>query len=60
MCFTNLTIINIGDDNTSNNNIKPSQTIEALDKIQIEEGSSILADEQKVYGIYEPANYDFN
>ena len=43
-----------------NNNIKPSQTIEALDKIQIEEGSSILADEQKVYGIYEPANYDFN
>ena len=24
MCFTNLTIINIGDDNTSNNNIKPS------------------------------------
>ena len=34
-----------------NNNIKPSQTIEALDKIQIEEGSFILADEQKVYGI---------
>tara|TARA_B100001059_G_scaffold234874_1_gene278739 strand:+ start:262 stop:1995 length:1734 start_codon:yes stop_codon:yes gene_type:complete len=43
-----------------NNNIKSSQTIEALDKIQIQEGSSILADEQKVYGIYEPANYNFS
>ena len=41
-------------------NIKSSQTIKATDKIQIEEGSGIIANEQKVYGIYEPATYNFN
>jgi len=34
--------------------------IKAADKIQIQEGSSIQLEEQKVYGIYDPANYDFN
>ena len=34
--------------------------IKAADKIQIQEGSSIQLGEQKVYGIYDPANYDFN
>ena len=39
----------------------PSSTrIKAADKIQIQEGSSIQLEEQKVYGIYDPANYDFN
>ena len=43
-----------------NNTFKSSETIQALDKIQIEEGSQILDDDQRVYGIYEPANYDFS
>ena len=39
----------------------PSSTrIKAADKIQIQEGSSIQLEEQKVFGIYDPANYDFN
>ena len=41
-------------------NTKPSQSIQALEKIKIEEGSSAELDEQKVYGIYEPANYNFD
>ena len=41
-------------------NLKSSQTIQSLDKIQIEEGSTIQKEEQKVFGIYEPANYNFN
>jgi len=41
-------------------NLEPSQTIKAIDKIQIQESSEIQSDEQKVYGIYEPANYNFN
>ena len=36
-----------------------STRIKATDKIQIQEGSSIQLEEQKVYGIYDPANYDF-
>ena len=40
--------------------IKSSQPIQALEKIQIQEGSTIQSDEQRVYGIFEPANYDFN
>ena len=47
-----------------NNQRKPdllsSQTIKAIEKIQIDEGSQIQTEEQVVYGIYEPANYDFN
>tara|TARA_B100001093_G_scaffold431098_1_gene427041 strand:- start:1807 stop:3540 length:1734 start_codon:yes stop_codon:yes gene_type:complete len=35
-------------------------TIQALEKIQIQESDSIQSAKQKVYGIYEPANYDFN
>ena len=42
------------------NNISTSQTIEALEKIQIQEGSEIKNEEQRVFGIYEPANYDFS
>ena len=38
----------------------PSQTIQTIEKIQIEEGSQIQSKEQVVYGIYEPANFDFN
>ena len=51
---------------TSEKKIKlnPSQTITNKKKdtvaIKIEEGSSIEPDEQKVFGIYDPANYDFN
>jgi len=41
-------------------NLKSSQTLQALEKIQIEESSSIQSKEQKVYGIYEPASYDFS
>ena len=37
-----------------------SQTIKAVDKIQIQEGSEIQSNDQKVYGIYEPANYNFS
>jgi hypothetical protein len=43
-----------------NSNLNPSQTIKALDKIQIQESSSIQREERKVYGIYEPASYDFD
>ena len=41
-------------------NSQTSQTIQALEKIQIQDGSAIQSDEQKVFGIYEPADYDFN
>ena len=37
-----------------------TQPIKSVEKIQIQEGSSIQLNEQKVYGIYEPANYDLN
>ena len=47
-------------DNQENSNPGSSQTLKALEKIQIEESSSMKTDEQKVYGIYEPANYNFN
>ena len=41
-------------------NIKPLQTIEAVEKIKIQEDFEIDPNEQKVFGIYEPANYDLN
>ena len=41
-------------------NSQSSETIEALDKIQIQESSTFQSTEQKVYGIYEPASYDFD
>ena len=37
-----------------------NQTIQTIEKIQIEEGFQIQSKEQIVYGIYEPANFDFN
>ena len=40
--------------------ITPSETIGSLKKIEIQETSEIQSDEQKVYGIFEPANYDLN
>ncbi len=40
--------------------LEASQTIQALEKIQIQEGSEIKTEEQQVFGIYEPANYDFS
>ena len=43
-----------------NNNLKSSQTIKTPEKIQIQESAGIETNEQKVYGIYEPANYNFN
>ena len=41
-------------------NNKSTQTIKATEEIQIEEGSTFTTNEQKVYGIYEPATYNFN
>ena len=46
--------------NQENQNIKSTQPIESLGKIQIQENSEIKADEQKIYGIYDPANFNFN
>ncbi len=43
-----------------NSLLKSSEPIKALEKIQIEESSNIKSDEQKVYGIYEPASFDFD
>ena len=40
--------------------LQTSQTIKALEKIEIEEGSKIQSEDQTVFGIYEPADYDFN
>jgi hypothetical protein len=47
-------------DNQKKSNLQTSQTIQALEKIQIQEGYTIQLDEQKVYGIYEPSNYDLS
>ena len=41
-------------------NSNSSQRIKADEKIEIQEGTTIQPDDQKVYGIYEPANYDLN
>ena len=49
-----------GTTETQNNNLESSQTIQALEKIQIQEGSEIQTEEQQVFGIYEPANYNFS
>ena len=45
---------------TKKSNLESNQTIQPTDKIQIQEGSEIQPDEQKVYGIFDPANFDFN
>ena len=42
--------------NQSKSDLLSSQTIQTIEKIQIEESSQIQTKEQVVYGIYEPAN----
>ncbi len=39
-------------------NLESNQTIQATETIQIQNSLTINPDEKKVYGIYEPANYD--
>tara|TARA_B100000035_G_scaffold313894_1_gene328673 strand:+ start:215 stop:1951 length:1737 start_codon:yes stop_codon:yes gene_type:complete len=46
--------------NSQNTNIISAQDTNSLEKIEIKEGSEIQSDEKKVYGIYEPANYNFS
>ena len=41
-------------------NPKATQTVESLKKIEIKEGNEIQSEERNVYGIYEPANYNFS
>jgi len=41
-------------------NLGSSQTIQAVEKIQIQEGSEIQSEEQQVFGIHDPANYNFS
>ena len=41
-------------------NLSSGQTIQASESIQIQDGLKDDPDEQKVYGIYEPANFDFS
>ena len=41
-------------------NLEASQTIQAPEKIEIQESSRIQTEEQQVFGIYEPASYDFS
>ena len=45
---------------TKNLNLNTSQTIQSPAKIKIQKSSSIQDDEQKIFGIYDPANYDFS
>ena len=50
-------------DNTNNQQSPDSQSskpLNTLEKVQIQESSSFTLDEKKVFGIYEPASYDFD
>ena len=47
-------------DNQGNSNSKISKPIKALDKIKIQESSTIQSEEKNVFGIYEPGSYGFN
>ena len=47
-------------DLSNDSKLDPFQKAKDINKIQIQEGSVIKSDEQTVYGIYEPANYDFS
>ncbi len=47
-------------DKSNNLNLKSSQPVQSIEKIEIQETFSTQSGEQKVYGIYEPANYDFS
>ena len=40
--------------------LQSSEPVKTLEKIKIQERSKIQTSEQKIYGIYEPANYDFD
>ena len=40
--------------------LEPTQKIKAVEKIEIEESSNIQTEEKNVYGIYEPANFNFS
>jgi len=40
--------------------LETSETVKKIEKIQIQENSSIQLSQQRVYGIYEPASYDFD
>tara|TARA_B100000963_G_scaffold290004_1_gene259665 strand:+ start:2320 stop:4053 length:1734 start_codon:yes stop_codon:yes gene_type:complete len=40
--------------------LQSTQKIKSEDKIQIQESLDIQSNEQKVYGIFDPANFDFN
>ena len=46
--------------NNNINRIESSQKIKTLEKIKIEEGTLISASEKKVYGIFEPADYNLS
>jgi len=37
-----------------------SEPIKSIEKVQIQQSSTFQSDEQKVYGIYEPASYNFD
>ena len=47
-------------DSNESLNTNSSQTVQTIEKIKIEEGGSLNLNDQKVYGIYEPANFDLN
>ena len=47
-------------DKNKKNNLNSSQTIQSSEKIEIQEGELIQTDEKKIFGIYEPANYDLS
>tara|TARA_B100000886_G_scaffold153897_1_gene104753 strand:- start:9295 stop:11028 length:1734 start_codon:yes stop_codon:yes gene_type:complete len=41
-------------------NSQSSDSINTIEKVQIQESTSYILDEKKVFGIYEPASYDFD
>ncbi len=52
---------NQGDKNNQDKtDIQSSQTLQTIEKIEIEQSNQIQLEEKLVYGIYEPANFDFN
>ena len=42
------------------NNTKASNVIKSSEKIEIQEGSEIVSEERNVFGIFQPADYNFN
>ena len=41
-------------------NIKASNTIQSSAKIEIQEGNEIVSEERNVFGVFQPADYNFN